>query len=50
VAALQKLSQSSDAAPDAVGSLGAWPSLWLVCGYGLVALVGAALVFRRRDA
>ena len=27
VAALQKLSQSSDAAPDAVGSLGAWPSL-----------------------
>ena len=50
VAALQKLSQSSDAAPDAAGSLGAWPSLWLVCGYGLVALVGAALVFQRRDA
>jgi ABC-2 type transport system permease protein len=50
VAALQKLSQSSDAAPDAVGSLGAWPSLWLVCGYGLVALVGAAVVFQRRDA
>ena len=50
VAAMQKLSQSSDAAPDAVGSLGAWPSLWLICGYGLVALVGAALVFRRRDA
>ncbi|MGH2815709.1 MAG: ABC transporter permease, partial [Actinomycetota bacterium] len=50
VAALQKLSQSSDAAPDAVGSLGTWPSLWLVCGYGLVALVGAVLVFRRRDA
>ena len=48
--ALQKLSQSSDAAPDAVGSLGAWPSLWLVCGYGLVALVGAVVVFRRRDA
>ena len=50
VAALQKLSQSSDAAPDAVGSLGGWRSLWLVCGYGLVALVGAVLVFRRRDA
>ena len=50
VAALQKLSQSSDAAPDAVGSLGAWPSQWQVSGYGLVALVGAALVFRRRDA
>src|SRR5918997_1616213 len=33
VAAVQKLAQSSDAAPDAVGSLGAWPSLWLVGGY-----------------
>jgi ABC-2 type transport system permease protein len=50
VAALQKLAQSSDAAPNAVGSLGAWPSLWLVYGYALVALVGAALVFGRRDA
>jgi ABC-2 type transport system permease protein len=50
VAAMQKLSQSSDAAPDAVGSLGAWPSLLLVCGYVLAALVGAGLVFRRRDA
>jgi ABC-2 type transport system permease protein len=50
VAALQKLAQSSDAAPDAVGSLDAWPSLWLICGYALVALVGAVLVFRRRDA
>jgi hypothetical protein len=34
----------------AVGSLGARPSLWRVCGYVLVALVGAGLVFRRRDA
>ena len=50
VAAVKKLAQSSDAAPDAVGSLGAWPSLWLVGGYVLVALVGAGLVFRRRDA
>jgi ABC-2 type transport system permease protein len=50
VAALQKLSQSSDAAPDVVGSLGAWPSLWLVCGYGLLALLGAVLLFQRRDA
>ena len=50
VAASQKLAQSSDAVPDAVGSLGGWPSLWLVCGYGLVALVGAAVVFQRRDA
>jgi ABC-2 type transport system permease protein len=50
VAALQKLAQSSDAAADAVGSLGAWPSLWLVCGYALVALAGAVLLFGRRDA
>jgi ABC-2 type transport system permease protein len=50
VAALQKLAQSSDAAPDAVGSLGAWPSLGLVCGYALLALAGAVLLFGRRDA
>jgi len=50
VAALQKLAQSSDAAPDTVGRLGPWPSLWLVCGYALVALAGAAAVFRRRGA
>jgi ABC-type transport system involved in multi-copper enzyme maturation permease subunit len=50
VTALQKLSQSSDAAPEAVGSLGAWPSLWLVGGYAAVALLGAVLLFRRRDA
>jgi ABC-2 type transport system permease protein len=50
VAALQKLAQSSDAAPDTVGSLGAWPSLWLVCGYALAALAGAGLLFGRRDA
>ena len=46
VAVLQKLSQSS----DAVGGLGAWPSLWLVCGCGVVALVAAVLVLQRRDA
>jgi len=49
MAALQKLSQTSDAAPDAVGSLGAWPSLWLVCGYAAAALLGAAAVLQRRD-
>jgi ABC-2 type transport system permease protein len=50
MAALQKLSQTSDAAPDAVGSLGAWPSLLLVGGYAVVALVGAAALLKSRDA
>jgi ABC-2 type transport system permease protein len=50
MAALQKMTQTSDAAPDAVGSLGAWPSLSLVCAYTAVALLAAALLFRRRDA
>jgi ABC-2 type transport system permease protein len=50
VAALQKLAQSSDAAAEVVGSLGAWPSLWLVGGVAVVALLGAAAVLGRRDA
>jgi ABC-2 type transport system permease protein len=49
-AALQKLAQSSDAAPEAVGSLGAWPSLWLVCSYPAVTLAAAAWLLERRDA
>ena len=49
LAALQKLSQSSDAAPEVAGSLGAWPSLWLICGYAAVALAGAAALLQRRD-
>ena len=49
LAALEKLSQTSDAAPDVVGSLGAWPSLGLVCGYAAVALAGAAALLRTRD-
>jgi len=49
-AALQKLAQSSDAAPDAVGSLGAWPSLWLVCAYTVAAMVAGAWSLERRDA
>jgi ABC-2 type transport system permease protein len=49
LAALEKLSQTSDAAPDAVGSLGAWPSLALVCGYAAGALAGAAALLRTRD-
>jgi ABC-2 type transport system permease protein len=50
LAAMQKLSQSSDAAPDVAGSLAAWPSLWLVCGYAVVALLGAGALLRSRDA
>ena len=49
LAALQKLSQSSDAAPEVAGGLGALPSLWLVCGYAAVALTGAAVLLQRRD-
>jgi ABC-2 type transport system permease protein len=50
-AALQKLAQSSDAAPDAVGTLGGWPSLWVVCGaYTAAALAAAAWALERRDA
>jgi ABC-2 type transport system permease protein len=48
-AALQKLTQSSDATPQAMGSLGAWPSLALVTGYTVVALLAAAVLLRRRD-
>jgi ABC-type transport system involved in multi-copper enzyme maturation permease subunit len=50
VAALQKLAQSSDAAPEAVGSLGARPSLGLVAAAAAVALLAALLLLRRRDA
>jgi ABC-2 type transport system permease protein len=49
LAALQKLSQTSDAAPDVVGSLSAWSSLGLVCGYAAVALAAAAALLQSRD-
>ncbi|MDT0341820.1 ABC transporter permease subunit [Streptomyces litchfieldiae] len=48
-AALEKLVQSSDATAEAVGSLGAWPSLLLVTGYTALALLAAAALLRRRD-
>ncbi|MFJ6822828.1 hypothetical protein ACIQRJ_20785 [Streptomyces niveus] len=38
-AALEKLTQTSDARAETVGSLGPWPSLWLV----------AVAALRRRD-
>jgi ABC-2 type transport system permease protein len=49
-AALQKLSQTSDAVPEAVGTLGAWPSLLLVCVYAGVALTASARLLLARDA
>jgi ABC-2 type transport system permease protein len=48
-AAVQKLIQTSDATPETVGSLAAWPSLGLVAAYTAAALLLAAGVLRRRD-
>lgn len=48
-AALEKMTQTSDAAPDVVGSLGAWPSLALVAGYTAVVVAAAGLTLRVRD-
>ena len=47
---LQKLSQSSDATDETVGSLGAWPSLLAVTAYTVAAVLGASWVLRHRDA
>lgn len=49
-AALQKLTQSSDAAADVAGSLGGWPSLVLVGGYTAAMLAAAGWLLRTRDA
>lgn len=46
---LQKLTQSSDATPESVGSIGAWPSLAIVAAYTLVVIAGAVGVLRTRD-
>ncbi|APS21559.1 ABC transporter [Streptomyces sp. Tue 6075] len=48
-AALEKLTQTSDAASDAVWSLGPWPSLLLVAGYTTALTLGALVLLRRRD-
>jgi ABC-2 type transport system permease protein len=50
VAALRKLSQTSDAVPEAVGTLGAWPALLLVCAYTTAALTASAWLLHARDA
>ncbi|MGH9138433.1 MAG: ABC transporter permease [Acidimicrobiales bacterium] len=46
---LQKLIQSSDATPETVGSLGAWPSLSVVVAYTAAAVVLGLWTLRRRD-
>lgn len=48
-AALEKLTQTSDATAEAVGSLGGWPSLLLVAGYTAALLLAAAAALRTRD-
>lgn len=47
---MQKLTQSSDATPETVGSLGAWPSLAVVVAYTSTTVGVAVWVLRRRDA
>ena len=46
---MQKLTQSSDATPETVGSLGAWPSLGVVAVYTIAAVGLAVWALRRRD-
>ncbi|MET9551976.1 ABC transporter permease subunit [Streptomyces sp. NPDC006645] len=48
-AALEKLTQTSDATAETVGSLGPWPSLWLVAGCTGALLLVAVGALRRRD-
>jgi ABC-2 type transport system permease protein len=47
---LQKLTQSSDAAPEAVGTLGRWPSLAVLAAGCAATLAGAAWLLGHRDA
>ncbi len=47
--ALEKMTQTSDAAPDLVGSLGPWPSLALVAGYAALAMAAVTAALRHRD-
>jgi len=49
-ATLEKLTQTSDAAPDVVGGLGPWPSLAAFAGLTLVLLAVARSLLERRDA
>jgi ABC-2 type transport system permease protein len=47
--ALEKLTQTSDATHETVGSLGGWPSFAVVAAYTAVALAGSAWLLRSRD-
>jgi len=49
LSALEKMTQTSDATVEAVGSLGPWPSLALVAAYAALAMAGAGAVMRARD-
>lgn len=48
-AALEKLTQTSDATTETVGGWGPWPSLWLVSGSTAALLVIGSVSLRRRD-
>jgi ABC-2 type transport system permease protein len=48
--ALEKLTQTSEASHEAVGSLGAWPSFAVVAVYTGLVLAGSSLLLRARDA
>lgn len=47
--ALEKMTQTSDATAETVGSLGPWPSLVVVAAYSGLALAGAGVLLRTRD-
>jgi len=46
---MQKLTQSSDATHESVGSLGAWASLAVVAAYTVTTVLAAVWVLRHRD-
>jgi ABC-2 type transport system permease protein len=50
LAALQKLAHGDRFDPHALGTIGGWPSLWLVCGYSLATLAASGWLLHRRDA
>jgi ABC-2 type transport system permease protein len=50
ISALEKLTQTSDATHETVGSLSGWASLGIVAAYTAVALAGSASLLRSRDA
>lgn len=49
MAATQKLAQTSDVTPEALGSLGGWSTLGLVCAYSAAALAASAWLLHAWD-